>query len=325
MSVVRGRWSRRRRPAEPERLDVTELVRRRLAGDRSDGATLALVIEGGGMRGVISASMAAVLERAGITACLDLVVGTSAGSVNAAAVAAGSAADMAATYAEVFAGRREYADPRRLLVRGRPAVDAGRIVAATDELLGIADGALANRAVRLAAVATDIATGLPVALADHDGPASLRRALQASSTLPLVGGPPVDFRGSHWLDGGITDMIPVAAARDLGATHAIVLATRRRGNAPAWGPMDRVIERYLRGFNPDLAASYRSRPERYAAERAALDTGHYLGVDTVVLAPGPGDPIPSRIERDAESLRQACAAAERTAAIITHSWFDRAA
>jgi predicted patatin/cPLA2 family phospholipase len=306
-------------------VDVAELVRRRLAGDRSDGATLALVIEGGGMRGVISASMAAVLEREGITGCLDLVVGTSAGSVNAAAVAAGTAEGMAASYAEVFAGRREYADPRRLLVRGRPAVDAERIVAATDELLGLAKGALANPALRLAAVATDIATAQPVTLEGYDDAAGLLRALQASSTLPFVGGPPVDFRGRHWLDGGITDAVPVAAARDLGATHAIVLATRPTGSAPTWGPMDHVVDRYLRRLNPDLATSYRARPERYAIERAAMESGLHLGVETVVLGPGAGDPVPSRMERNAEALRQACAAAERTAAIVTNGWFTRAA
>ena len=62
MRRLRGPWQRPA-PAPAEELDVATLVRRRLAGDRRDDATLALVVEGGGMRGVLSASMAAVLEQ----------------------------------------------------------------------------------------------------------------------------------------------------------------------------------------------------------------------------------------------------------------------
>ncbi|KAA1421790.1 hypothetical protein F0U44_05850 [Nocardioides humilatus] len=306
-------------------LSVTELVQARLAGDRTDDCTLALVIEGGGMRGVVSAAMAAALERAGVTACLDLVVGTSAGSVNGAAVVAGVADAMSASYADVFAGRREYADPLRLVTRAGPAVDAGKIVAATDELLDLATRALGNRAVRLAAVATDVDTAQPVALEERDDPAALLLALQASSTLPVVGGPPVELRGRRWLDGGISDAVPVGIARELGATHAIVLATRPAGNVPKWGPADSVIERYLRRLNPDLATSYRARPERYAEERAALVSGLHLGVETLLLAPGPGDPVPGRMERDAEVLRQARVAADLTASRLLHGWLERAA
>ncbi|WP_183093494.1 patatin-like phospholipase family protein [Nocardioides stalactiti] len=327
MRAAARRWKVRRQDVapEPELLDVAGLVRRRLAGDRSDSATLALVIEGGGMRGVVSAAMAAALERAGVTECLDLVVGTSAGSVNGAAVVAGTADAMATSYAEVFAGRREYADPRRLITRAGPAVDAARIVAATDELLDLARRALARPLIRFAAVATDVATAQPVALEEHTDPAALLRALQASSTLPVVGGPPVDFRDRRWLDGGISDAVPVATARDLGATHAIVLATRPAGNVPGWGPADAMIERYLRRLNPDLASSYRARPERYAEERAAIASGLHLGVETLLLAPGPGDPVPGRMERDAEVLRQAQRAADRTATMLIDGWFARAA
>ena len=48
-------------------------------GARDDPHRVALVLEGGGMRGVVSAGMAAALERLDLTRCLDLVVGASAG------------------------------------------------------------------------------------------------------------------------------------------------------------------------------------------------------------------------------------------------------
>ena len=51
-------------------------------GARRDGHRVALVLEGGGMRGVVSAGMTAALERFGLTPCFDLVVGSSAGAFN---------------------------------------------------------------------------------------------------------------------------------------------------------------------------------------------------------------------------------------------------
>src|ERR671931_220146 len=41
-------------------------------GQRSDPHRVAVVIEGGGMRGVVSAGMTAALERLGLTRCFDL-------------------------------------------------------------------------------------------------------------------------------------------------------------------------------------------------------------------------------------------------------------
>jgi len=56
------------------------LSARAAAGSRVDGHRLALVIEGGGMRGVVSAAMTAALDDLGYAGCFDLVVGTFPGS-----------------------------------------------------------------------------------------------------------------------------------------------------------------------------------------------------------------------------------------------------
>ena len=74
-------------------------------GARRDPHTVALVLEGGGMRGVVSAGMAAAIERLGLTASFDLVVGSSAGAINAGALIAGVARGCAAAYHGPFASR----------------------------------------------------------------------------------------------------------------------------------------------------------------------------------------------------------------------------
>ena len=61
---------------------VGELLRRRAGGARDDGARLALAIEGGGMRGAVSAGMAIAIDELGLTEAFDAVYGASAGALN---------------------------------------------------------------------------------------------------------------------------------------------------------------------------------------------------------------------------------------------------
>jgi len=285
--------------------DPIDLLAARLAGV-PDQARLALVLEGGGMRGVISAAMAGALEDLGATAHIDVFVGTSAGATNAAAAACGRANAMSRTYGDVFVERR-FADARNLL-RGRPAVNGGLVVDTAVAMLDL-ERRMQDAPATVAAVATRIEDAVSVPLVDLHEPDRLAPALKASGTLPLVGGAPIPLDGGAWLDGGISEALPVRAAAALGATHAIVLATRPEGDAPSYGPMDQLVERYLRRLSPALATAYRSRPERYLADRAALATGHCAGLHTTVLAPAPADPIPGRTDRSAERLHAARAAA----------------
>ena len=97
-------------PATQHRHPVADILRVRAAGRsqpgaRDDAHRVALVLEGGGMRGVVSAGMTAALERLGLTRCFDLVVGASAGAINGAALLAGVAQRGAAAYSGALASR----------------------------------------------------------------------------------------------------------------------------------------------------------------------------------------------------------------------------
>ena len=66
--------------------DVIQLISERaktssLPGHRKDNATLALALEGGGMRGAVSAGMAAAIASLGLCDAFDSIYGSSAGSV----------------------------------------------------------------------------------------------------------------------------------------------------------------------------------------------------------------------------------------------------
>jgi len=60
------------------------LEARAASGSNDDGARVALVVEGGGMRGAVSGGMGLALHEAGLTRCFDAAYGSSAGGLGAA-------------------------------------------------------------------------------------------------------------------------------------------------------------------------------------------------------------------------------------------------
>src|SRR5215471_14383302 len=106
---------------------VIEILHARKArGSRAphgDGARVALCVEGGAMRGVISAGMVSALEALGLTHAFDAVYGSSAGAINAAYFVAGQARLGTTIYFEDI-NNRHFIDLRRTLL-GRPIVDLG--------------------------------------------------------------------------------------------------------------------------------------------------------------------------------------------------------
>lgn len=293
--------------------DVGEVMRARLEqastpGARSDPYRVALVMEGGGMRGVISAGMAGAVDQLGILDAFDMVVGTSAGAVNAAALTSGVIQPFTEAYARTFTDRA-FIDTRRAL-RGGAIVDVVKIVAHASDAFGVTRAGIAKTAgLQTVFVATSVATGEATAFTSFADDEDFASSLAASSLLPLVGGKPIVFRGDRWLDGGLTDPIPVASAAALGASHAVVLTTRPVGQAPVRSRSDVLVERYLRRLNPALADGYRTRPERYAATTRSVRQGQVGGVRTFTVSPSINSPIPSRLERDQDLLSQASQAA----------------
>lgn len=287
-------------------------------GQRSDGHRLALVIEGGGMRGVVSSAMTAVLERRGLTDCFDLVVGTSAGALNGAAFVAGVAQGCRDAYSAAFNGR-QFVNPYRLLA-GRAVTD---VAACLDYASDTLDRQRHERAVRspidLHCVAVDVTTAEPVDLTGFDSPADLRGALLASSRIPLIGGPPAEFRGRRWLDGGLAEAIPLHTAIANGATHALVLQTRPKG-AGRTSPspvIDRLIARELGGLNPALVALYAHRADGYEEAddeiSRATDRPGPTGPYVYGIRMAAGSPVIGQLERNPATLRSAAAIASEQA------------
>ena len=86
-------------------------------------------------------------------------------------------------------------------------------------------------------LATDAATGQSTDLRPLTAtPAELRLALRASAALPLLAGPPVTLDGRRFYDAGLSESVPYRTALAQGATHVLVLRSRRTPlPAPAVG------------------------------------------------------------------------------------------
>jgi NTE family protein len=229
-------------PARRRRADFGRLSTWRPFADeraaRDGHQRIAFVLSGGGNQGVAQVGMLrAVLER-GITP--DVVIGTSAGALNGAAVAYSpnltgvaqlEAVWTALTAAEVFPGTR-FTRAWNLVRRETYLFEATGMDALVDRATPARS--FADLAVPLRVVATDLDTGDEVLFAR--GP--LKPALLASAALPGVF-PIVEHDGRRLVDGGVVNSVPL--------WHALS------------GPVDRV---YV--FNVSAGAADR-------VERSALD------------------------------------------------------
>ena len=216
------------------------------------------------MRGVVSAGMASALERRQLLDCFDLIVGTSAGALNAAAFLAGVVEGCLGAYHAAFATRR-FINPYRLLI-GRAAIDVAFTLDHADERLDAArhSRTVASR-IPLHCIAVDVDTAVACDLTDLRSEEELRCALLASSRMPWIGGGPVEFRGRRWLDGGLAEPIPHQVALQLGATHVLALMTRPLGvsRTPLPRLANRIIERRLGRLNRALVELHRRRVSDY--------------------------------------------------------------
>ncbi|HEX2088218.1 MAG TPA: patatin-like phospholipase family protein [Solirubrobacteraceae bacterium] len=276
--------------------------------DRPPGARVALVVEGGGMRGAVSGGMALALDELGLARAFDAAYGSSAGTLNAMWLVSGRVRD----------GIPTWTDPRlvnalirrRRALRGRPVVDVHKLVEERyEELSPGLFAAVLGSATELHPLATDVATGRAVDLHDRIADErSLRLALRASATLPLLAGPPVTFDGRRLVDAGLSAAIPVRAALEGGATHVLVLRSRRAGEAVT--PPGRVggalMAAALGRLSPAVRTAFLTRVEREGEDEALLarhEEDPALTPHVLSVRPPPGSPVPSRLERDIGVIR----------------------
>jgi predicted acylesterase/phospholipase RssA len=266
--------------------------------------------------------MALALHQLGLVSAFDAVYGASAGAITGAWLLSSEPE-----------GLRGWADPdyaRTLirwsaLLRRRPVVDVKTLVEVVYQTEFPMDFAsILVGAVEYHPLATDAATGastdLRPLIAD---PAELRLALRASASLPFLAGPPVRLRDRRFYDAGVAESIPFRTPLAQGATHILVLRSRRpfavtngaAGTAIAASAIGSPVPRpprsvlfltrtTLRNESPELRAALLTRSLRTAADAARIEELEVAGQALTVFPPESAPPI-SRLTTDAALLAAA--------------------
>ena len=184
----------------------------------------AFVLAGGGSLGAVEVGMLRALVDAGVQA--DLVIGASAGAINAAFYAGRPTREGVDELAEIWKSLRArdvfpfspFGSLLGVLALRDHIVEPGPLAGLIRRHLPYRE--LEKAAVPIHVVATDVRTGMVAVLSK--GPAA--PALLASAAIPGVF-PPVRVGEEVLFDGGIASNTPIATALELGAERVIVLPT----------------------------------------------------------------------------------------------------
>lgn len=234
------------------------------AGAAGSGKT-ALVLEGGGMRGVYTTGVLDALLDQKIF--FDYVIGVSAGASHAVSYISrqrGRARRVNVDYCR----RPDYLGALCLLREGS-LFGMNLLFRKIPLLLDPFDFERYEDNVReYYAAATDIESGKADYLAPRKA-GDLMGALMASCSLPYVS-PPITVAGKRYLDGGIADSIPVRKALADGCDRLVVVLTQPRGfrkdvsgESRLKGKLARAITRAMYGKYPAFTEALLTRNHRY--------------------------------------------------------------
>ena len=218
---------------------------------------LGLVLEGGGMRGLFTAGVLDALYGMGIR--FDGIMGVSAGAAFGCNYKSHQPGRVL-RYNLRFCRDRRYWGLGSLLRTG-DLFNAEFCYRTLPKVLDPWDGiSFVADPTEFWAVATDVDTGEPVYPKLEKADEAACDWIQASSSMPLVSRP-VCIDDHRYLDGGMSDSIPLAKMQSLGFERNVVILTRpagyRKGPARLW-----PFRPWLRRL-PAVEAALRRRPEEY--------------------------------------------------------------
>lgn len=233
--------------------------------------TWALVLMGGGARGLAHVGVVRFLEKKGLVP--DVIAGTSMGALVGGLFAAGvsgsrltemlddlgldKAADQARSRGLLGRPRNvfEYlllADTRNRFI-SKIGGDKGDTIEAFIERF-VGDRRIEDLPIRFLCNAVDLVTGREVLFTRG----RLSRALRATMSLPLVFAP-VDMDDMLLLDGGVLDSAPIEAARSAGAQVAVLVDVHRPLKAVAKDRLKSSLQIVQRTIEVAAAASFEER------------------------------------------------------------------
>jgi predicted patatin/cPLA2 family phospholipase len=257
----------------------------------------ALIVEGGAMRGVFSCG---ILDHflANEFSPFDSFWGVSAGASNLAAYLAKMPERNLKIYLD-YSLRKEFISPSQIL-RGGDMMNLDWMWNVTLEELGIDKSALKadSRPFFLGVTRQDNGQ------AEYHTPNvdELAETMKASSALPVLYRNGVLLNGTRYVDGGVSDALPVAEAIKRGAKKIMVLRSQPSSYQKPKGKFSALTKRMLKE-TPGLIEPMLTREVRYNQTLALIDNPP-LGVEIIQVCPPESFKL-KRLSRSPVPLRQA--------------------
>lgn len=219
---------------------------------KNDKRVFGLVVQGGGMRAAYSAGAIATLIQYGFADTFEHVVGSSAGAING-AYFMGADKDTLLTYTDDLTNKNFVN-----LLRREKKVDIDYLVDLVmkhKRPLNLAN--LLKSHSKLHVVMTDAKTGKKIVLSDHHKFANIYEEFRATAALPILYDRPVLVGGQYYIDGGVSDLLPVDVAVKLGCTDIVVIMTQQISSYRFDRRHTRLVNHLIRKFARDQTAAVR--------------------------------------------------------------------
>lgn len=238
------------------------------------------------MRGVLSAGSLFAIDAMGFRGCFDEIYATSAGAVNAAYFLSGQGALGITVYFDDICCRR-FVNPLRL----SKIVDVDYVYDfVIRERKPLDEDAIRRSATPLFLSVTDVVRGRNVLIDARLVLDPIALLLKASSALPVLYNRVVHLQSGAYVDGGVSNSLPIQDAIDAGCTDILVLATKLREHVSSSPSLvHRALIYAMMGWrHPALMEAHENSfplTNRHRRLATGQDTVH--GVNIATICPEP--------------------------------------
>ncbi|HOD14960.1 MAG TPA: patatin family protein [Spirochaetota bacterium] len=274
---------------------------------------IALVAEGGGMRGIFCAGVLDVLMEQKCRP-FDLYIGVSAGACNLASHLGGQHQRNFRIYTRIMT-RPEFISMKKFL-SGSHMMDLDYLWNTIDieDPLAVTE-IYRDQSRDFIVVGSSVETGKPVYMQPR--PEDCSMSLKASSAVPLLYRGFLEINGIKLVDGGVTDPIPVMEAYRRGARRIVVIRTR-----PALYRKSKGLEHYLSSFAtrkwPELSRAVKNQACTYGR---CVDFILNPPADVEIIQIAPDAPLKcSRTTQEKELLLSDYALGRKHGEMFARSW-----
>lgn len=254
---------------------------------------VALVLEGGGLRGIFTA---------GVIDCFidnkidfDYVVGVSAGACNTFAYIAKARSFLKKSMLQEDK-KNSFFGVQQMMESGK-FMNLDKVFYDYTSQYDFDFDTFKKSKIKWEFVATNIETGQAEYLYSSD--TNIAREMgRASCSLPIITSP-VEVNGKLYLDGGVADSVPIQHALDKGYEKVVVVCTRRKGSYSRVKKSELPIMERMYSKYPKLIETLKGRTELYKKQITLCEK---LEEDGSVILIRPSLPEVGRLESDLDEL-----------------------